>query len=185
MFLFAKGAAIHISIPSKSIDDIKLAEDSYKVDFELSQRYSEFAKEIARFSLLGIAGYGFLIEKVLGTDHLAIMSRGGNFILFIIGLFALASSAGLSLYCAQLNKACLLMQVSILRLLQRSESKRWNNPALSSESEVASWKAANEGDLRILRKAQAATLTRANKTQRATVGLLILGVAATVGVFIR
>src|SRR5450432_2127065 len=162
MLLFAKGSNIRITIPSKSIDDIKLAEDLYKPDFELSKRYSEFAKEITRFALLGIAGYGFLIEKVVGTEHIVVMSRHSVLFCVTLGLLSLASSAGLSLYCSQLNKACLLMQVSILRLLQRRQADRWTNLSLSSEQDVANWKAANDGDLNILREAQAATLVRAH-----------------------
>jgi hypothetical protein len=185
MFLYAKGAGVRITVPSKSIKDIKLAEDSYKADFELSKRYSDFVKEITRFSLLGIAGYGFLIEKVVGPEHLAVMASGTTLILVIIGLVALVSSAGLGLYCGQLNTACLLMQVSILRLLQRRQADRWNNPALSSEIDVEAWKSANEGDLRTLREGQAATLARAHSMQRVTVWLLILGLIATAGVFIR
>ena len=185
MFLFAKGSNVRITVPSKSLEDIKLAEDSYKVDFELSKRYSEFVKEITRFSLLGIAGYGFLIEKVVGTEHVAVMARGPTLILVIIGLVSLLSSAGLGLYCGQLNKACLLMQVSILRLLQRRHADRWNNPQLSSELDVANWKTANEADLKTLREGQSANLARAHSMQRVTVLVLILGLIATVGVFIR
>jgi len=185
MILFAKGSDVHIEVPSMSIEDIKLPEDSYKADFELSKRYSEFSKEISRFSLLGIAGYGFLIEKVVGTEHLAVMAQGITLILVIIGLVSLAASAGLSLYCRQLNKACLLMQVSILRLLQRRQSERWNNSRLSSEAQVADWKVRNEGDLKRFRDGQSENLSRAHRVQRATVGLLIIGVLATVGVFIR
>ena len=185
MFLYAKGTNVRITVPSKSIKDINLAEDSYKADFDLSNRYSEFVKEITRFSLLGIAGYAFLIEKVVGTEHLAVMARGTTLTLVIIGLLALMSSAGLGLYCGQLNRACLFMQVSILRLLQRREAPRWNDPALSTEIDVATWKAANEGDLKILREGQAANLARAHRMQLVTVWVLILGLIATVGVFIQ
>jgi hypothetical protein len=185
MFLYAKGTGHRITVPSRSIDDIKLAEDSYKADFELSKRYSEFVKEITRFSLLGIAGYGFLIEKVLGPERIALMANGTTLILVVIGLLSLAFSAGVGLYCGQLNKACLLMQVSILRLLQRRQADRWNNPALSSEIDVVTWKAANESDLQIFREGQAANLARAHTMQKVTVWLLVLGLVATVGVFIR
>ncbi len=185
MIFFAKDSNSRILVPSKSIEDIKLSEDAYKADFELSKRYSEFSKEISRFSLLGIAGYGFLIEHIVGTEHLTVMARGTTLGLVVTGLVSLSASAGLSLYCRQLNKACLLMQVSILRLLQRRHSDRWTNPALSSEGDVAMWTEQNEANLRMLRQGQAATLSRAHSMQRLTVGLLIVGLLATVGVFIR
>lgn len=172
-------------IPSKSIEDIKLPEDAYKVDFELSKRYAEFAKEITRFSLLGIAGYGFLVEKIVGAEHIPEMARGITLTLVIVGLSCLVSSAGLGLYCGQLNKACLLMQVAILRLLQRGQSDRWTNSALSSAAEVETSRAANLDNLQTLRKGQAENLTRAHKVQQATIGILILGVIATAGVFLR
>ena len=185
MFLFAKGSNVRIALPSKSIDDIRLPEDSYKPDFELSKRYQDFAKEIVRFALLGIAGYGFLIEKVIGPEHLADMAGGITLTLTVIGLACLVSAAGLGLYCGQLNKACLLMQVSILRLLQRRNADRWTNPELSSPADVEKWKAANERNLATLREGQAENLARAQTVQRVTVGLLIFGIMATAGVFIR
>src|ERR1700685_2758135 len=155
MFLFAKGSNLRITIPSRSIDDIRLPEDSYKPDFELSKRYQDFAKEIVRFALLGITGYGFLIEKVIGPEHMADMAGGISLTFTLIGLCCLVSSAGLGLYCGQLNKACLLMQVSILRLLQRRHADRWINPELSSPAEVEKWTAANEQNLATLREGQA------------------------------
>src|ERR1035437_2176395 len=185
MFLYAKGTNVRITVPSRSIEDIRIPEDAYKADFELSKRYHEFVKEIIRFSLLGIAGYGFLIEKVVGTEHVAMMARGTTLILVIIGIVSLVLSAVLGLYCGQLNKACLLMQVSILRLLQRRQAERWTNPTLSTEIEVATWKVANEHDLTTLRQAQAANLARAHSMQRATVWLLISGLIATAGGFLR
>ena len=185
MFLYAKGTNVRITVPSRSIDDIKLSEESYKADFELSKRYGEFVKEMTRFSLLGVAGYGFLIEHVVGTDHVATMTSGVTLILVLIGILSLGVSAGLGLYCGQLNKACLLMQVSILRLLQRTQADRWTNPALSSAADVEKWKAANECDLKILRVGQSENLARAHTMQRVTVWLLVLGLVATVCVFIR
>jgi hypothetical protein len=185
MWFFAKGSNVGITVPSRSIEDIELPENAYQADFELSKRYSEFAGEITRFSLLGIAGYGFLIEKVIGTDHIREMARGTTLGLVIVGLSCLVCSAGLGLYCGQLNKACLLMQVGILRLLQRGQSDRWTNPALSTAVDVERWKTANEKNLQILRTSQLANLSRAHRTQHATVCVLILGIIATAGVFIR
>ena len=43
-------------------------EDEYKVDLELLDRYQAYSAELLRLSLLGIAGYGFLIKEVLLTD---------------------------------------------------------------------------------------------------------------------
>jgi hypothetical protein len=185
MFLFAKGTDLRITVPSISIEDIKLPEELYKADFELSGRYQEFVKEMIRFSLLGIAGYGFLIEKVVGTAHLTMMATGTTFILVLIGIFCLVCSAGVGLYCGQLNRACILMQVSILRLLQRRQPHRWTHPGLSSAADVERWKAANEGDLKTLRDGQAANLRRAQTMQRATICLLLIGIVVTALVFIR
>jgi hypothetical protein len=185
MFLFARESNFRITVPSKSIEDIKLPEDAYEADFELSERYQNFAKEIVRFALLGIAGYGFLVEKVIGPEHLAEVAGGITLTLTVVGLISLVSSAGFGLYCGQLNEACLRMQVSILRLLQRRHADRWTNPALSSAADVETWKAANEGDLAALREGQAANLARAHTVQRVTVWLLIVGVMATAGVFVR
>lgn len=184
MFFFGKGSNVRVTVPSRSIEDIKLPEIAYKADFELSNLYSEFSKEITKFSLLGIAGYGFIIEKIAG-NHMRDMARGSTLALLVFGLACLVGSAGLGLYCGYLNRACLFMQVTILRLLQRRESARWTDPALSSAVDVYGWRIDNEKNLQDLRNCQAANLALAHKVQITTVWILIFGLIATAGIFLR
>lgn len=48
--------------PSTAFDD--LTETNYKAELELVDRYQSFTAEILRLSLLGIAVFGFLYEKI-------------------------------------------------------------------------------------------------------------------------
>jgi hypothetical protein len=185
MFLYAKGTNHRISVPSQVIDDIKLSEDAYKADFELGKRYHDFVKEVIRFSLLGIAGYAFLIEHVVGTPRVALMGQGAMPWIVVAGILILSVAAGLGLYLGQLNRGCLDMQVKILRLLQRRESPRWTDPYLSSDADVLEWKKRNESDLLSLRGCQAQTLNRMHRVQMITVWLLILGIVVTAIVFVQ
>ena len=185
MFLYAKGSNFRVTIPSKSIEDIKLSEDAYKADFELSKRYLEFTKEIVRFSLLGIAGYGFMVENVVGTAHIAVVATGFTLWLIIAGLTSLVTSAGLGLYCGQLNKICLSLQVAILRLLQRKDAARWTDPTQSSVADVQKWSTENDADLTLIRECQAANLARVHLVQRLTGFVLLFGILVTAVVFVR
>lgn len=165
--------------------DIKLPEDAYKADFELGKRYHDFVKDVIRFSLLGIAGYAFLIEHVVGTPRVALMGRGAMPVIVIAGILVLSIAAGLGLYLGHLNRGCLDMQVKILRLLQRRESRHWTDPTLSSPADVSKWTNSSESDLRFLRTCQSQTLDRMHRVQMITVWLLIFGIVVTAFVFVQ
>jgi len=49
--------------PARSIADLELDDRVYKADFEITNRYQGFSKELVRISLLGLGVYGFLIKE--------------------------------------------------------------------------------------------------------------------------
>jgi len=53
---------------ARSLKDLELKEDLWKPDFDIISRYQHFETEIIRLSLLGVAGYGFLISQVRMND---------------------------------------------------------------------------------------------------------------------
>lgn len=48
---------------------VPIPEDSYKPDLSLLDRYQSYSGELLRISLLGLAGYGFLIKDVVMANH--------------------------------------------------------------------------------------------------------------------
>jgi hypothetical protein len=65
MFLYTARSDEDITVRATRLSDIELPEAAYKADFELGSRYGDFVKEMVRLSLLGIAGYGFLVKVIL------------------------------------------------------------------------------------------------------------------------
>lgn len=180
MFLYTSRKDERITIPARHIEDVELSDSAFGVDFELGKRYQEFLREMVRFALLGIAGYGFLIKEVIEP-------RGnittGQESMILVSLICLACAVGFGLYCGELDKACLRMQITILRLLQRLSSEKWTNPAYSSPEEVASWQKTNRADLDRIRDCQKHNLQRARHMLRSTVWSLGLGIVLTSAAF--
>jgi hypothetical protein len=138
---------------------------------------------MVRFSLLGIAGYGFLIKVILTPAGLRDLSVA-TLILMASGIAFLGTSAGLGLYSGELNKTCLRMQITILTLLQRQESKHWTDPDQSSVQQVEAWKQSNQRDLERIRGTQRANLLRTRRAILATVWTLVAGIMLTAIAFV-
>lgn len=51
-------------IPARTLADIKLDDNVFKADFEITDKYQAFSAELLRLALLGIAGYGFLLSQL-------------------------------------------------------------------------------------------------------------------------
>jgi hypothetical protein len=80
---------------------VVVPEEKYKVDLELLKLYQAYSAELLRLSLLGIAGYGFLIKEVLLTDKASNSPFQARLIesgwLLIIGVVMLGASAAAAL----------------------------------------------------------------------------------------
>jgi hypothetical protein len=111
----------------KSLSDIELDEKIWKPDFDIVSRYQTFETEIIRLSLLGIAGYGFLISQIKMTDPTPLFrSLKAEKVFLFIGLITLGSSLALSLMHRFLSTSCLFYQINILRGLKRLENDHWS-----------------------------------------------------------
>lgn len=53
------------TLNEKYLGGLELSEDIYKVDLAVLDRYQSFSSELLRLSLLGIAGYGFLLSNTV------------------------------------------------------------------------------------------------------------------------
>jgi hypothetical protein len=166
-------------LPSKSLKDIKLDDNLYKADFDLSGRYDALATVLERLALLGIGAYGFFVSKAgmdnAGDPTQALLGFARHPSFPSLGLLAFALSAACALYCKYLNSRCLKLQLDILRLLGRGESARWQE---ASEQEV------NADNLAELRAMQASMLRRGRDLIFVAVVSLIVGASATVISFV-
>jgi hypothetical protein len=116
------------SLAARSMQDLALEDDITRPDFELGRRDFDLSKELTRLSLLGIAGYGFLIKEVALKGDVALPFLGAMVSakwITATGVISLGVAAASSLYLAQAATHCLDMQVEICRLLQRRSNDGW------------------------------------------------------------
>ena len=127
---------------------ISLAEEEYKVDLEVTDRYQSFSTELLRLSLLGIAGYGFLLSEVVfkNEQSTAFFTRlSKQQISLGIGLFAFGLATAAALAHRYFSTDCITHQISILRLLKRQKQSSL------SEEEQSHLQSSMSGEKRALR----------------------------------
>lgn len=118
--------AIKSRPPAKLLKDVDIPDESWKPDFDVVDRYQSLANEIMRVSLLGIAGYGFLIKECcMKDDNLKQTLHAYSFIL-ITGIILLGLSLVCVLFYRFYSTDCLYHQILIMRSLKRLENKHWN-----------------------------------------------------------
>ena len=127
-------------LPAKDLTDIELKQDVYNPDFQIGEKYSSYSTEIIRLSLVGIAGYGFLISNIL-MKVIAIPNNDfklpiSNFVIAIIGVISLGFSLALSLYHRFNITSCLYDQILISRSLLRLKNPNWSQEEKEHEKRI-------------------------------------------------
>ncbi|WP_147303540.1 hypothetical protein [Rhodohalobacter sp. SW132] len=160
-------------IPARKLSDITLPDDTYNADFQLTDRYQAFSTELIRFSLFGIAGYGFLIANVVvkSDEHLKTFTEQAA--LLGAGIVFLGLAMALALAYRFFSTGCLAYQISILRTLTRLENPHWTAEELE----------ASEQRLNRERKEQLRTLRFCHRCLMASVASLVGGAVCVVYVF--
>jgi hypothetical protein len=120
-------------VPARSLSDVEIPDSSWKPDFDIADRYQNFANELMRISLLGIAGYGFLIKEVVMADDKFFPMIGEIGKHLWIGALFLAACLSLVLVHRFLSTDCLYYQSVIMRSLKRLENQHWNETEKESE----------------------------------------------------
>lgn len=115
------------------LKDVDIPEASWKADFDVVERYQSFANEMMRISLLGIAGYGFLIKEICMKDRqfysmLQVLKSS-----FGIGAICFLVTLIFSLAHRFTSTACLYYQVQIMRGLKRLENPHWSDEEKKDE----------------------------------------------------
>ena len=106
---------------------LEVNENCYKVDLAVLERYQAFSTEVLRLSLLGIAGYGFLISNVIfrvgpGQELKYLQAFSNNKELLAAGAIALGISAATAPGHRYFSTDCLTHFVRRLRLSQYAKS---------------------------------------------------------------
>ena len=121
-------------VPAKTLADIEIAEGVYSPDFAIVDRYQAFSAELARLSLVGVAGYGFLISQLASKqpDTFGTVLRSQTSVL-MFGVTFLGLALALALRHRFASTQCLYDQVTILRSLQRLASDQWTDDEKTAE----------------------------------------------------
>lgn len=125
-------------LPARSLVDIALAEDSFRADFEITDKYQGFSAELVRLALLCIAGYGFLLANLVLED-----ANPGPFFenlltykwVLALGIVSLGVATASALAHRFFSTDCLAHQVTILRLLKRADLEHWADEDASLNAE--------------------------------------------------
>ena len=117
--------SVKLRTAAKSIADVEIPDASWKPDFDIADRYQNFANELMRIALLGIAAYGFLIKEAYMKDpvHYPMSKEIANYL--CLGSIALCISLILVLIHRFFSTACLYHQILIMRSLKRLENPHW------------------------------------------------------------
>jgi hypothetical protein len=110
---------------AKSISDVDTPDASWKSDVDIVDRYQSFASELMRISLIGIAVYGFVIEKMHSQEE-SIEAVVPMLTKHIWGADFLSVSLVLILAHRFLSSTCLYYQLLIMRSLKRLENAHWS-----------------------------------------------------------
>ena len=105
----------------------KVVEDRFKVDFAVLDRYQAFTTEVLRLSLLGLAGYGFLISNVVfrtlpNNAQPYLKALGDNQTLWAAGVIALGLASASALAHRYFSTDCMTHFVRRIRLSDRMDS---------------------------------------------------------------
>ncbi|MFM9948404.1 MAG: hypothetical protein ACKV1O_10740 [Saprospiraceae bacterium] len=118
---------------ARKLLDVEIPDSSWKPDFDIVDRYQSIANEMMRISLLGIAGYGFLIKEICMKDpkfysllHVLKSTVGiGSVCLLVCLAFSLAHRF--------FSTSCLYYQVQIMRGLKRLANNHWSEDEKAEE----------------------------------------------------
>lgn len=125
-------------LPARSLEDLRIPEDAIKLDNEIAKRSDGAAMDLAKWALLGVAGYGFLLKEVAMSSPSALLACQKFGAALIVGAFLLAASAGLALVSKERLIRCSVIQMYILRILKKLNNGGWSEQQTSIlEKELA------------------------------------------------
>lgn len=103
------------------LQQVPIAEDLYKIDLAIVDRYQAFSGELLRLSLLGITGYGFLLSNIVfkHSDGVLLGRLGSYATSLGVGLLGLGFAAVFALGHRYLSTDCVTHHTRLTRLMIR------------------------------------------------------------------
>lgn len=114
------------TLDPKYLSGLEIKEDIYKVDLAVLDRYQSFSSELLRLSLLGVAGYGFLLSSVVfriddtSTQFIYLEKFLENQELLMVGAITFGLSAMMALAHRFFSTDCLTHFVRRIRLIKQN-----------------------------------------------------------------
>jgi len=132
------------TLTQKYLGGYPLDEGEFQVDLQVVEKYVSFSTELLRLSLLGIAGYGFLIANVVlnvkteggGLAFLSVFSQPETVTVLWLGLAALGSTAMTALAHRYFAADCITHFVRRVRLSNKRKELPENDPKSSELSQI-------------------------------------------------
>jgi hypothetical protein len=140
-------------LPTRSIKDFEIPENALKPDSDHATRADTSAMELSRLSLLGIAGYGFLLKEMAmpNSSAMAACQRYAWCLLMGAALLAIATSCALAT--RELSIRCSGIQIAILRTFTKLENGGWSDTEVATlEDELRDYRLDQRQKLNIARR---------------------------------
>jgi len=106
--------------------------------------------DLAKWALLGIAGYGFLLKEMALTNSGALLACQRFAAVLITGASFLAAAAALALGSKERLIRCAVFQIYILRSLKKLSNGGWTEQETATlNNELASYRTAQKRNIAI------------------------------------
>jgi len=133
-----KPSAVFCSFPrlsARSIKDFEIPGEAFSADADHAKRAEDSAMELSRLSLLGIAGYGFLLKEMAMASSSGLLACQKYAWCILAGavLFGVATSC--ALVTRELSIRCSAIQIAILRTIVKLGNGGWSNAETATLNE--------------------------------------------------
>jgi hypothetical protein len=107
--------------------DYAIPADAINADSEHAQRAADSAMELSRLSLIGIAGYGFLLKEMAMANSSGLLACQKYAACILAGIFFLGVATSCALYTRELTIRCSAIQIDILRTVTKLDNGDWSS----------------------------------------------------------
>ena len=114
-------------LSARSIKDYEIPAAAFDADADHAKRAEDSTIELSRLSLLGIAGYGFLLKEMAMANSAGLVAcqKYAGCILAGAGLLGVATA--FALWTRELSVRCSALQILILRTVVKLGNGGWSN----------------------------------------------------------
>ncbi|HEY4089520.1 MAG TPA: hypothetical protein VGM43_26520 [Bryobacteraceae bacterium] len=111
------------AVAARSVNDFRIPDEAIRADADVSKRMDECAMELVRLSLLGIAGYGFLIKEIAAGFTGGLAACKNNAALIVSAAACFAITLCFAFISRELQVRCSAIQIAILRTFGKLENQ--------------------------------------------------------------